>query len=150
MKLSSLTVSAFLCFMATTMFAAAENRETIHATANVTKVELEGTLITELHYGPPGFGESPKIDKQVYPFILVLKNMIDIKWDSREREDDNSVKKVQLAFPYERVKEFKKFKNMTVIVKGRIYYWVVATQYTPVLISVESIKAKPSAGNSKR
>jgi len=103
-----------------------------------TIVELKGAIITELHYGEPGFGEDTIIDKKVYPFILVLADKINVEWESGFKGEIN-VEKIQLAFPYEKIEELKKLKNKKVSVTGTLYHWDVATQYTPVLIDVIKI-----------
>ncbi len=95
-------------------------------------VELKGEVITELHYGPPGFGEDT-VNEKVYPYILLLENKIENKWAS-ESDEEKYVNKIQLAFPEELSAKVKKLKNKKVIVKGELYHWDNGTQYTPVLI----------------
>lgn len=116
----------------------AKEPQVIKAKEFYTTVELKGKIITELHYGEPGFGEDTTNDKKVYPFIIVLENKINVEWESGFKGEIN-VEKIQLAFPYEKIEELRKLKNKKVTVTGKLYHWDVATQYTPILIDVIKI-----------
>lgn len=105
------------------------------------ETELSGKLITELHYGAPGFGENPDEDRKVYPFILVLDKAIEVKED-KEYQRESGVSKIQLALPYSDIEKAKKLKNGIVKVKGSLFHSDNGNHYTAVLMEVKKIESK--------
>lgn len=102
-----------------------------------TKIEITGKIITELFYGPPGFGEDIKHDKKVYPFLILLEN--DIIINGNTEFPDEKIRKIQLSFPYNQKENIKKFKNKTVKITGKFFHSDNGNHYTNVLIDVEKI-----------
>lgn len=63
-------------------------------------ITLIGTVKREKNYGPPGFGETPKIDRKVVDYILVLDHEINIE-ASKYVDAANGVGEVQLILPFD-------------------------------------------------
>lgn len=59
-----------------------------------------GTVKRELNYGPPGFGETPKKDRRITDYILVLDNKINIE-ASKYIDPAKGVSEIQLFLPYD-------------------------------------------------
>lgn len=62
-------------------------------------ITLIGDVKHEINYGPPGFGETPKIDRKVVDYILVLDHKIDIE-ASKHVNPAEGVSEIQLFLPY--------------------------------------------------
>src|SRR5687768_17168845 len=62
---------------------------------------LTGTVKAQVFYGPPGYGESPKIDKKETAYILHLSKPITVIADPADEDGLNSttknVTKIQLV-----------------------------------------------------
>ena len=102
---------------------------------------IEGTLITRLHYGPPGYGEDPDNDEEVYPFILLLDDAIDVFTEETDEFNSNksSVLEVQLVLrgePY--IDIAKEYKNQHIKVEGTLFSAFTGHHYTEVLIVVDN------------
>lgn len=63
-------------------------------------VTLIGDVKRETNYGPPGFGETPAIDRKVVDYILVLDHKISIE-ASKRVNSAKDVSEVQLFVPYD-------------------------------------------------
>lgn len=63
-------------------------------------ITLIGDVKHEINYGPPGFGETPKIDRKVVDYILVLDHKIDIE-ASKHVNPAKGVGEIQLFLPYD-------------------------------------------------
>jgi hypothetical protein len=53
-----------------------------------------------MNYGPPGFGETPKKDRRIVDYILVLDKKIDIR-ASEYNDPAKGVSEIQLFLPYD-------------------------------------------------
>jgi len=105
------------------------------------KVTLSGKLITELYYGPPGFGEDPQHDPKVYPYILDVKEPVAVKCDDEFGGDIDNISKFQVVFneaQLQLVKE-KFLKGKQVHLVGALFFRDNANHYTEVLIDAEKI-----------
>lgn len=62
-------------------------------------VKLEGKLVKQWGYGPPGWGEYPKTDPKEEYFVLLLAHTINMKADTVDPEDieERDVKEVQIT-----------------------------------------------------
>ncbi len=103
---------------------------------------IEGTLITRLHYGPPGYGEDPTNDEKRYPFILQLDDPI--KVIAEDTDDFNSttsdVLEIQLVLMGEPFVEMaKQYKNKHIKVQGTLFSALTGYHYTEVLMTVDKI-----------
>lgn len=131
--------------MSTCSFAASsvdKKHETEYATYcyQPCAVTLTGAIESHPGYGPPGFGEDPKVDRKVMYYILILKQPINVK-SSNLFDAKASVKEVQLMFPYEsRLYPIKKGK---VLVSGQLQGPVSGMAVREVVLIVSSLKKIP-------
>lgn|SRR5574337_71041 len=63
-------------------------------------ITLIGDVKRETNYGPPGFGETPAIDRKVVDYILVLDHKINIE-ASKHVNQAKDVGEIQLFLPYD-------------------------------------------------
>lgn len=103
---------------------------------------IEGTLITRMHYGPPGYGEDPDNDEQVYPFILQLDNPLEVIAKDNDFMNSNisDVSEIQLVLrgePY--VNMAKQYKNKHIKIQGTLFSAFSGHHYTDVLMIVDKI-----------
>lgn len=103
---------------------------------------IEGTLITRLHYGPPGYGEDPDNDEHEYPFILQLDDPIKVNTEDTDMINSSisDVLEVQLVLrgsPY--VDMAKQYKNKRIKVQGSLFSAFTGHHHTKVLMVVDKI-----------
>ncbi|SDY46937.1 protein of unknown function [Proteiniborus ethanoligenes] len=103
---------------------------------------VEGTLITRLHYGPPGYGEDPDNDEKRYPFILQLDDPIKVIAEDTDvfNSSISDVSEIQLVLkgaPY--VDMAKQYKNKRIKIQGTLFSAFTGYHYTEVLIVVDKI-----------
>jgi hypothetical protein len=115
----------------------------------------ERTLTGRLHlisaYGPPGFGETPKIDSRVHYLVLYTRDEISLPCGPNDLPTDSTVcpttKKLQLVFdlgadPRAQVKA-NRFAGKSVTVRGTLQHASTAAESTPIVIWVKSIVPAP-------
>lgn len=102
---------------------------------------IEGTLITRLHYGPPGYGEDPDNDKEEYPFILQLDDPIKVIAEDTDvfNSDISNVLEIQLVLNPEEVEIIKQYKNKRIKIQGTLFSAFTGHHHTEVLIVVDKI-----------
>ncbi len=100
---------------------------------------IEGTLITRLYYGRPGYGEDPDNDEKVYPFILQLDYPIKVTAENSDimNSSISNVFEVQLALRFEDVDMAKQYINKHIKVQGTLYSAYNAHHITDVLLNVD-------------
>ena len=104
---------------------------------------IEGTLITRMHYGPPGYGENPNTDEKEYPFILQLDNPIKVITgeDDNFNSDISHASEIQLVLNPNKVdiESVKQYKNKHIKVKGTLFSAWSGHHHTEVLMDVHKI-----------
>ena len=138
----------FLCLVASISGSAAQSNKP-------TMSNDERTLTGQLHlisdYGPPGFGETPKIDSRVHYLVLYTKDQVALPCGPNDLPTDSAVcpttKKVQLVFdlgvdPRAQVKA-SRFAGKRVTVRGTLQHASTAAESTPIVIWVKSIVPAP-------
>lgn len=105
---------------------------------------IEGTLITRMYYGPPGFGEDPKNDKKLYPYILKLDSPIQViakEGDLDVNDSDHTdVREVQVVpMNSNDTKKVKGFLNKRIKIQGTFFSAFTGYHHTDVLIQVDKI-----------
>lgn len=104
-------------------------------------VQLSGTVITRMYYGPPNFGEDPKTDRKVYPFILKLDHPVTVLASTipcgktSDCDTYTGVREIELvAFTSAQATELKQLMGHHITVKGQLYDRFDALQNTDVLM----------------
>lgn len=103
---------------------------------------IEGTLITRLHYGPPGYGEDPDKDEKEYPFILLLDDPIKVIAEDTDtiNSSTSDVSEIQLVLKGSfYVDMAKQYKNKHIKVQGTLFSAFTGHHHTEVLIVVDEI-----------
>lgn len=72
-----------------------------------------GTVKREVNYGPPGFGETPKKDRRIVDYILVLDKKINID-ASKYVDPAKGVGEIQLFISYDKNPLTKKIGRVEV------------------------------------
>jgi hypothetical protein len=105
---------------------------------------ITGTIITEMFYGPPGYGENPKTDKQEHPYLLKLEtpvNVISASGKTDEDEDNptvNNISKIQLIWP-DGI-DMEKLINKPVRLTGTFFHAHTGHHHTDILMDVEKLE----------
>lgn len=109
-------------------------------------VQLTGTVKLERHYGPPGFGSSPRSDKVQMVSVLVLSAPVNVAGNppdprSRVLTDGTSyqnVSRMQLVFDTPGT-SMRGMDGEPVTVTGTLFEKVSGENYTDVLVNVRSL-----------
>lgn len=111
------------------------------------ELALTGQLHVISSYGPPGFGETPKVDSRVRYLVLYTKVQVSLPCGRNDLSTDSTAcpttKKLQLVFdlgadPRAQVKA-SRFIGRKVTVRGTLQRASTAAESTPIVIWVESI-----------
>lgn len=104
------------------------------------KAEISGTIIQKMYYGPPGYGEDPKTDPKVYPYLLKTYTSNDFISDGKDpmNETEKKVVELQLILENEKI-DLKKFLHKKVKIKGTFSHAASGGHYTKVLCNVQEI-----------
>lgn len=122
----------------------------IHTVSSGTQT-LAGKLHLISSYGPPGFGETPKIDSRVDYLVLYTKTLVSLPCGPNDLLTDSTVcpttKKLQLIFdlgknPRAQI-EAKRYVGKRVCVTGTLQHASTAAESTPIVIWVKSIEPVP-------
>ena len=103
---------------------------------------VEGTLITRMYYGQPGYGEDPKNDAKEYPYILQLDRPINVKAQEGDilNSDKFDIKEIQVVpLGEEDLKSLKKYLDKHIKIQGTLFSALTGHHHTEVLIEVKSI-----------
>jgi hypothetical protein len=101
-------------------------------------VVLRGLVTQQLRSGPPGYGETPKLDKR--DTILVLRLGADINVcvgvHGAAADSPRGVREIQLTG---HVDDIRSRLNTTVTVRGELLRAELAWHYTPIVFRVEEV-----------
>jgi hypothetical protein len=82
---------------------------------------ITGHVKIEKHFGPPGYGETPKIDRIEYPFILILAKPILVKVKSESDDDFNQETSTSEIHIYPAAKSVILPKDREITVRGEFF-----------------------------
>jgi len=111
-------------------------------------IRLEGTLVRQWFYGPPGFGETPKRDARDEVFVLKLTHSITVVAPPNPTKDETCedelehVSKVQVWALREHQKEVQEKTGKVVSITGTLDEDPVPGSHLNVQITPESIEEK--------
>ena len=103
---------------------------------------VEGTLITRMYYGQPGYGEDPENDAKEYPYILQLDKPINVKAQEGDtmNSDKFDVKEIQVVpLGEEDLKSVDKYLDKRIKIEGTLFSALTGHHHTEVLIEVKRI-----------
>jgi len=103
-------------------------------------VDLSGRLVGRTGYGPPGFGESPDVDKKWKVPILLLSNSVDVCGDTTSGVNTSTfrdVKQMQVVF-YGSLSATRFFGHR-VVLTGTLFEKVTMNHHTDVLVLLRTI-----------
>ncbi len=101
---------------------------------------LVGQLVKKEFYGPPGYGEDPKIDSKESAAILLLSSPIKVfaEKDDQFNETRDNIKEVQLI-NIKRI-ALSNFFQKKVKVTGKLTSAITGHHHTDVLIEIDEIQ----------
>jgi hypothetical protein len=102
-------------------------------------VVLEGKVVTRTFFGPPGYGETPKIDTREKQALLLLKSKICIAEGSDENQPAE-INQSKITLVPTSIKSFTPYTGKRVTVKGEIFHAISGHHHTPILMSVQTIE----------
>jgi hypothetical protein len=123
-----------------------------------TEAALRGVVTQQLRSGPPGYGETPKLDKRDTILVLRLDTAINVCAGAfgTDARTTNGVREIQLTG---HVDDIRSRLNTTVTVRGELLRAELAWHYTPIVFHVEevvgavdripSISVAPQKGNQQ-
>jgi tRNA nucleotidyltransferase (CCA-adding enzyme) len=102
-----------------------------------TTVELRGTMLKVVKYGPPGYGENPKSDAKYQIPMLLLVEPARVKGNSTSpvnKEDLTNVSFVQLIFLNTPANEYWRYVDLEIIATGTLFRAETGHHYTDLLM----------------
>ncbi len=108
-------------------------------------VRVTGKLVTEPHYGPPNFGETPDEDKKLDVPVLLLSHAVDVCGNPTSATDQDTVRNVQKVQVVAVHLKVKTFVGQQISLIGHLYEAFTANHYTKVLIFADSIRVADHA-----
>ena len=112
--------------------------------------ELTGILVMEHVFGPPNFGETPRVDARYIIPVLHLDSAVCVIGDPSSQINTDTisdVRRVQLFAGQVRYK-FSAFAGQHVTVQGTLEQSVTPGEYTRIFIDVQTLvrsaRARPS------
>lgn len=106
------------------------------------QVELRGTLMPTVRYGPPNYGENPNTDAKLIVPVLRLWEPISTCKDSIA-DSLRGVREVQVKFSP--ANQAAAFYRQSVRVKGTIGPAALGSDFTPIVLTADSILAEHPA-----
>ena len=130
------TFSLILALACVAALPAAGQRRALHYEPE--KVTLTGRVVYRTFYGPPNYGESPKIDRRETQDILLLDSAVDVVATGNDPTDqtERGVKSITLVLDH----STRHLIGKRVIVEGTLFHAHTGHHHTHVLMSVSSIK----------
>jgi hypothetical protein len=104
-------------------------------------VQLGGTLVTRVRYGPPNYGEDTARDQRIEVPLLLLSRPISVRGDSTSetnRETFRDVWELQLVFPVGDQAPASLF-NRTVVATGTLSRAISGHHFTEVVLMVKTL-----------
>jgi hypothetical protein len=96
-------------------------------------ININGNIVLKQFYGPPGYGETPKIDSVELFYVLILDKPIMVSSEG----ETFAVKEIQLSLDEKIKRNFS--NNKDYIIKGKAFFWHTIHHRTPIVISVDEI-----------
>jgi hypothetical protein len=105
------------------------------------RVRLTGVLREEHRLGPPGYGETPRQDQKITILVLQLPNAIDVCADTSTDDPRPAVRAIRELQITGRLdpSRLRVSSGREITVYGSLYRQAWGTDYTQVLIRVDSI-----------
>jgi Domain of unknown function (DUF4431) len=110
-----------------------------HCTPTDTPVVVQGTIVRQMFYGPPNFGEDPRHDER--GFYPVLRTDRPLKMCQVPGADfavpKTAVRFMQMIF----YRDFDRaLYGRHVVVRARLFGWQTAFHHTPVMLEVIEVR----------
>lgn len=102
-------------------------------------VALVGTINEGVTYGPPGYGETPKIDRVDKYFIITLEVPISVK-GNQNFDTFRHVKKLALTGNSGVYTALHSIMNRKVKIKGQLYQPIIGFHPTKVMMDVKEVR----------
>jgi hypothetical protein len=144
---TALTVVLFLGLPTLNLIA---QSDTSHAVETESRTFI-GQLRLVSMYGPPGFGENPKVDSRVHYLVLHIKAPVSLPCGPNDLPTDSTVcpktDKLQLIFdvgvdPLAQ-KKAGRYVGKRISVTGSLQHASTAAEATPIVLWVKSIAVAP-------
>lgn len=101
-------------------------------------VDLKGTLVREVRYGPPNYGENPKTDKRMRIWVLKLSQPISMCSDPTGSALEG-IREVQVFFKQAPTT----LRGRVVHARGTVEQATLGPQLTPVVMYVQRVTRDP-------
>lgn len=102
------------------------------------RVKVVGTVAIRTYYGPPGYGETPGMDRRERQGILLLAKPICVVGDpAKSYPSVSDQTEITLVPPLN--ENLTKYRNRTVEVGGTLFGAHTGHHRTPVLIDIDTI-----------
>lgn len=108
-------------------------------------IELQGRLTAVVRYGPPDFGENPDSDEKLNVPLLTLGGARQFCADPAHPADTDAVEVTQVQLNFAEYGDVPaNLLDSEVLVTGTVMRAISGYHFTPVVLSVVSIRAAPA------
>lgn len=121
-----------------------------------TVVTVKGFLAVKYFFGPPGYGETPKIDDKIEAWLLFLSTPINIRGapDPDGDDEETDVRQIQLVVlprhdSRKLWKDLRRSLGREVFVTGSLYQGNTAHYWTNVALELEKVALTPRGNDGK-
>ena len=131
MKRNIIALVFLVAFNGTNLFS--QNLYIIPNNQNGINVSVSGNIVLKQFYGPPNYGETPKIDKIESHYVLLLNKPITFK----QGNSTKTIEEIQLIIVDKISIELR--TDWKYIVNGNAFFAETGHHHTPVIIIVNTI-----------
>jgi hypothetical protein len=97
---------------------------------------LAGTIASREYYGPPGYGETPAIDRRERQAVLLLDQPTCVDRSADGNDGPETGQKVVTLVPLKRDVRLAMHLNQHVKVRGKLFHAISGHHHTPLLIQL--------------
>jgi hypothetical protein len=107
------------------------------------KVTLTGRVVYRTFYGPPNYGETPKLDSRETQPILLLDAPVDVIGTAGTANDEfNQTERGVKAITLVSDRSLRSLTRQRVVVQGTLFHAHTGHHHTKVLMATSSVKRK--------
>lgn len=103
-------------------------------------VELTGTLVVAMEYGPPGYGENPAKDQRVQVLMIKLDRPVDVCGDPESETNQSAFRDVRRIQLITDDKDYRPWIGRRVVIRGTLSEAITGHHYTDVLLTVRELR----------
>jgi hypothetical protein len=136
---SQIRAVAIACVL---LFAGTAQADDIHTGSGQASV-VSGRVVSELYYGPPGYGANPGRDEKIHSLVLLVDQPLSIPAGSGWDQPHADVRRIQLVVDWNRQQQNPTtLRNRPVTVEGELFEAYTPEHRSGVMMRVSGIELR--------